>query len=422
MQKRLRRLMCLIMVCMLAALAVGCGKQAERSTRITVVGWNTAADTFREQAAAFEKVHPDIKVDVQTVDSSYTRIMPRLTAGTDLPDVMVFQNRDFSTFLNRNEDAFLDLSSDFEDSRDRFVPASWEAVTKDGKIYGVPTDMGPAALFYRSDLFDKAGIKVDEIETWEDLIAAGKKLSAATGGETVMLGTAEDTDFYDQLLNQAGGHYVSQDDKTIVLNSAEGQKAMELMQRMIKEGVLKNVGDWDGRLMAMKRSQIAAVPYGVWFAGNISSSLPDQKGKWKIMPLPAIEKGGVRAANAGGSVVAIAANSRHKEAAIEFVKFCENTDEGEAIALKHGLFPAYTPIYKSQEFQKSDDYFGFAIYTMFAKVAEEIQPLHRGPISLDSSKATKELIQNVIAGKDVKSSLDAAVREIAEATGLKAGE
>jgi lactose/L-arabinose transport system substrate-binding protein len=59
---------------------------------------------------------------------------------------------------------------------------------------------------------------------------------------------------------------------------------------------------------------------------------------------------------------------------------------------------------------------------MFAKVAEEIQPLHRGPISLDSSKATKELIQNVIAGKDVKSSLDAAVREIAEATGLKAGE
>lgn len=49
------------------------------------------------------------------------------------------------------------------------------------------------------------------------------------------------------------------------------------MQRMVKEGVLKNVGDWDGRLMAMKRSQIAAVPYGGWFAGNISSSLPDQK-------------------------------------------------------------------------------------------------------------------------------------------------
>ncbi|WP_187620242.1 ABC transporter substrate-binding protein [Selenomonas ruminis] len=414
--------MCLVMVCLLAVGAAGCGKQAERSTRITVVGWNTAADTFREQAAAFEKLHPDIKVDVQTVDSKYTRIMPRLTAGTDLPDVMVVQNRDFPTFLNQNTDAFLDITSEFKESRERFVPASWDAVTKDGKIYGVPTDMGPAALFYRADLFEKAGIKAEEIQTWDDLIAAGKKLSAATNGETVMLGTAEDTDLYDQLLNQAGGHYVSQDDKTIVLNSAEGQKAAELMQRMVKEGVLKNIGDWDGRLLAMKRSQIAAVPYGVWFAGNISSSLPDQKGKWKIMPLPAMEKGGVRAANAGGSVAVIAANSTNKEAAIEFLKFCEATDEGEAIALKHGLFPAYMPIYKSQEFQKADEYFGFAIYTMFAQIAEEIKPLHRGPISLESGKATKELMQDILAGKDVKASLDAAVKEIAEATGLKAGE
>ena len=210
------------MACMLAVFGADCGKQAERSTRITVVGWNTAADTFREQAAAFEKVHPDIKVDVQTVDSSYTRIMPRLTAGTDLPDVMVVQNRDFPTFLNQNTDAFLDITSEFKESRDHFVPASWDAVTKDGKIYGVPTDMGPAALFYRADLFEKAGIKAEDIQTWDDLIAAGKKLSAATHGETAMLGTAEDTDLYDQLLNQAGGHYVSQDDKTIVLNLAEG--------------------------------------------------------------------------------------------------------------------------------------------------------------------------------------------------------
>lgn len=420
MMRRIFSCVVLVMMAGLALLSAGCGGQAERSTRITVVGWNTLADNFREQAEAFERQHPDIKVDVQTVDSDYTRIMPRLSAGTDLPDVMVFQNRDFPTFLNQKADAFLDVTSDFKGSKDHFVPASWDAVTKDGKIYGVPTDMGPAALFYRADLFEKAGIDADKIETWDDLIEAGKKLSAATNGETAMLGTAEDTDFFDQLLNQAGGHYTSQDDKTIVLNSAEGKKATMLMQRMVQEGTLKNVQSWDGRLLAMKRDQIAAVPYGVWFAGTISSELPEQKGKWKVIPLPAMDKGGTRAANSGGSVAVVASNSRHKEAAVAFLKFCEDTEEGETIALKHGLFPAYTPIYSSTEFQKENAYFGTAIYPLFAQIATEIQPLHRGPVSLESGKATKELIQHVLSGANVDQALAEAAQAIAQATGLKA--
>lgn len=306
----------LAMACLVAAMLLGgCGQRAERSQRITAVAWNIAADTLREQAAAFEKEHPDIKVDVQTVDEKYTRFMPRLTAGTDMPDVVVVQNRDFSTFLNRYPDGFLDLTDDYKGSKDHFVPASWDAVMKDGKIYAVPTDMGPSALFYRKDLFEKAGIDPASIETWDDLIAAGKKLQAATNGETQMLGTAHDTDLFDLLLNQVGGRYVTDDDKTVAIQDENGQKAATLFEKLIKEGTMRDVSDWDGRFVAMKRDQIAAVPYGVWFAGNISSTLPDQKGKWAIMKLPAVEKGGVRAANSGGSVIAIAKNTKHADAA-----------------------------------------------------------------------------------------------------------
>lgn len=348
--------------------------------------------------------------------------MPRLTAGTDMPDVVVVQNRDFSTFLNRYPDGFLDLTDDYKGSKDHFVPASWDAVMKDGKIYAVPTDMGPSALFYRKDLFEKAGIDPASIETWDDLIAAGKKLQAATNGETQMLGTAHDTDLFDLLLNQVGGRYVTDDDKTVAIQDENGQKAATLFEKLIKEGTMRDVSDWDGRFVAMKRDQIAAVPYGVWFAGNISSTLPDQKGKWAIMKLPAVEKGGVRAANSGGSVIAIAKNTKHADAARAFVKFCEDTDEGEAIALKHGLFPAYTPIYQSSEFQKPDAYFGGPIYPMFAEIAKEIQPLHRGPITLDSGKATREFIEALLKGDDPQTALTTCAKAIAEATGLSAGK
>ena len=80
------------------------------------------------------------------------------------------------------------------------------------------------------------------------------------------------------------------------------------------------------------------------------------------------------------------------------------------------------PIYQSQEFQKSDDYFGSALYPMFAEIAQNIQPLHRGPITLDSGKATRELIQALLQGGDLKQALNNCVEEIAAATGLAAGK
>lgn len=421
MGKRILQLVCLLTA--LAALVImsGCGgNKAERNTRITVIGWNVAADTFREQADAFEKLHPDIKVDVRYVDNNYTTIMARLAAGTDLPDVMLIQNRDFSTFLKNNPDSFLDITSDVADCKDKFVPASWEAVTKDGKIYGMPTDMGPAALFYRADLFEKAGINPAEIETYDDLIAAGKKLTAATNGETSMMGLTPDTEMFDIIFNQLGGNYVSADDKDVIVNDEKGNQAMALIQRMLKEGTIRTTAGWDDRILALKRSQIAAVPIGVWFAGTISSSLPDQKGNWKVMPLPAVEKGGLRAANSGGSIVAIAKNSAHPEAAKAYIDFCLNTQEGEEIQLAHGLFPAWTPIYETDVFKQVDPYFGEALYPNFAKIAGDTLPLHRGPITLDSLKVTNDLIQAIIEGKDVAASLNEAAQGIAEATGLSA--
>src|SRR3546814_20693581 len=53
-----------------------------------------------------------------------------------------------------------------------------------GKIIGYGTDIGPEAICYRSDLFEKAGLPTDREEvaellggdsaTWEDYFAAGR--------------------------------------------------------------------------------------------------------------------------------------------------------------------------------------------------------------------------------------------------------
>lgn len=414
---------CAVLTCLAMLVLSGCDNQKQnRITRITVAGWNIQSDAFMEQKAGFEVQNPDIQVDVRYVDNLYTSIMPQLMAGVDIPDIVQFQNRDFPYFLEKCPDMFMDITSYVEPLKEQFVDASWDSVTKDGKIYGIPTDMGPAALFYRADLFEQAGIDAKSIHTWDDMIEANKKLQAATNGKTFITGFPEDSEVFDIFLNIAGGSYVSDDNKTVIINSPEGKKAMEVYCKMIRENAALNIHDWDGRLLAMKRNQIAAVPYGCWFAGSLASFMPEQKGLWKVMPLPAMEPGGNTAANSGGSVVAIYKNTTNPDAAWRFLNYALCTLEGEKGQLHHGLFPAFIPIYDDSEFKKADSFFGTDLNMYFAEIGTRIPPMHRGPITMDSAKAMLDMMNAAAAGKDPSIIMDEAAAAIAAACGLKVAE
>src|SRR5262249_44967542 len=63
--------------------------------------------------------------------------------------------------------------------KERFVPASVDAYTIQGKLYGVPMHTSQVGFFYNKDLFAKAGVDASAIKTWDDLLGAVKKLQAA---------------------------------------------------------------------------------------------------------------------------------------------------------------------------------------------------------------------------------------------------
>jgi raffinose/stachyose/melibiose transport system substrate-binding protein len=63
--------------------------------------------------------------------------------------------------------------------RETFMPAALQAFTVDGKVYGVPLQLGQVGFFYNKDLFAKAGVDAGSIKTWDDLLGAVKKFKAA---------------------------------------------------------------------------------------------------------------------------------------------------------------------------------------------------------------------------------------------------
>ncbi len=416
----------------LSFLVVGCGSGGSNSgnsassasttgpVTITVAAWNDAADSLKAEIPGFEKQYPNIKVQVDYVDNQYVKITPELASGTNVQDIIQTQNRDFPAFMKKFPGEFVDITNQVGDLQSKFVTSAWTPVTQGGHIYAMPWDLGPAAVYYRKDLFAEAGIDASKIAMWNDYIAAGKTLTQHFKGKTMMTGFAYSSDFdlYEELLNELGGNYVTVDG-SVDISSTKSKQALSMMKQMKDAGITMNIPDWNSRITDVQNDRIASIIYPVWYAGTLMNSVKDQSGKWGLIPLPAFTAGGNNQANLGGSVLAITKQSKHADAAVKFLRYCLATDAGQTVMLNYGLFPSYTPFYDNGAFKQNVSYFNMAIYPFFANQSKNIPSLNHGPIMLDAGKSLDDMIGSVLIGSaSVDSATNAAAQEIAKSTGL----
>lgn len=155
--------------CALMAVVSGCGVATGHAAARTVVNltWLTRSDMgpkvlHWETAAvrAYERLHPDVHVTVISVPwSAYNAKLLALTAAGTPPDVYATFAAGFGTFLAKGT---LRNLTPFVHALD--VPLSqWDssaiaALSRSGKLYGLPLDNMPSLLFYNASLFRKAHI------------------------------------------------------------------------------------------------------------------------------------------------------------------------------------------------------------------------------------------------------------------------
>ena len=68
-----------------------------------------------------------------------------------------------------------DIGDVLGSSKAKFSKAAIDAVTVAGKIKAVPFEQSPMGIYYRPDIFEKAGIAVPT--NWDDLRSAAKELT-----------------------------------------------------------------------------------------------------------------------------------------------------------------------------------------------------------------------------------------------------
>lgn len=329
----------------------------EAGGEITYWSWTPSAEA---QVAAFEEAYPEVTVNLVNAGTNteeYTKLQNAITAGSGAPDVAQVEYYAIPQFALA--DSLVDLAPyGFGDLEDLYTPGPWGAVTSGEKVYGLPQDSGPMAMFYNKTVFDQYGIEVPT--TYDEYFAAAEALHAANPDAYITADTG-DSGFATSMIWQAGGTPFQADgtDITIDLQDEGSQKWAENWNRLVEGGLLSTTPGWsDEWFKGLGDGSIATLLIGAWMPGVLESSVADAAGDWRVAPMPTYDGTPVTAENGGGGQVVLK-QSKNPALAAAFLKWLNSDPASIEIFLESGGFPATTAELESPEFLNYEsDYFG----------------------------------------------------------------
>jgi len=388
-------------------------KDSNEGTELTIWATNINVPVLEKAAELYKEKNPDFQLTVEEMgnDDIRSKVTTGLQAGGQgLPDAALLVDDGITGYTERYPNSFVDLTEKgFGDHANDFPDYKVDSVTMDGKVYAVPFDAGPVGVFYRKDLFDEAGVEASDITNWDDYIEAGKKIKEATGAHMLSYDSNEST-VYTIFMSQQGLGYFT-DDGNNTLNTDESLKTASLFKDLSDNDILLGAPGWDAWVTSLSDSQTATAITGAWLIGTLEQQVPDQSGDWGVMPLPAFEEGGSRSANQGGSSFAIFENSENQDLAYEFLSFFATDFETQELAMEGGLFPSYLPVYESDIFSESVEYFdGEAVWGVFADEMTKIpsvQYMKDDAVARDEAvKIQAEVVSSVEPEKAIEDAHD----------------
>jgi raffinose/stachyose/melibiose transport system substrate-binding protein len=145
---------------------------------------------WEEVARSFEAKNPGVKVEMQFLENeAYKAKLPTILQSKDRPHI-IYSWAGGVLKAQIEAGVLEDITAPLKGFSDQLAPAAVAAFTQDDKIYGVPMVLSEVGFFYNKELMAKAGADATAIKTWDDLLAAVKKLKAA-GVAPIAVGGAD---------------------------------------------------------------------------------------------------------------------------------------------------------------------------------------------------------------------------------------
>ena len=417
MKRRMKRVMAMALALAMTASAVltGCGgskKKAEDGEKVlTVWAWDVALMQLQEAAEVYQKDHPDVKFEFEEMgtDQIYKKLSTSLATGNGIADIIAIEGDVLVGYADKFPEGFLDVSDAV--NTDEFLASKLAEVTYKDKVHAFPWDAGPVGMFYRTDYFEQAGVNPEDIQTWDDLIEAGKKIEAAcktpSGDPVKMIPVDPKKSSLYSLIRGEFGIGVFDEDGNPIVDDERSISAMKMADKIYDSGVALNYNGWDEYEQTVVNESVACIPEAVWMIGTIKDKGPQTEGKWSVMDIPKIEGGEYSCSN-GGPDLAINAKTDYPEEAKDFVKFAMTDTILQASGFeKYGLYPSYIPSYEEEVFQKGDAFFGEGnVYEIFIENGQKVADTPISPNAQEASDAIGVAVSKILLnGEDVEKTM-----------------
>lgn len=348
-------------------------------TEITVWSWGAGLKGLQANLPAFNRADPGIKVNLVEVRQSeiYEKLDAGLLAGgVGLPDVVQVETERLDYFTTKFPEGFVDLKSWAGKYEGQFDPLKWATVKRIGRIRALPWDSEPVGLFYRADLFQKAGIDPARLQTWDDFVEAGGRLTRLDPKFKLMAFNPDDDTLFRMMMFEQGASYFTQDNK-INLTSPEAIRSLTLIKKMYEGGLLLAAQPPD-LLSDLRGNQAASYVANASWAATLQANAPEMAGKWDVMPLPAMTVGGNHTVSLGGSMLAALRTGKSQEAASAFMEYClANKDTQNLMLRQFGLLPSFLPAYDNAFYSTPQPYFNNKpIWQFFAREVPQLKLIY----------------------------------------------
>ncbi|WP_141014331.1 extracellular solute-binding protein [Nocardioides sambongensis] len=369
-----------------------------------LVVWLNGADTPQEARdwlkETFEEENPGstLTIEEQEWDGLVERMTTALSSEDQTPDVVEVGNTQAPTFTTAG--AFSDLTGDLEDlGGDDLLPGFVEAATVEGKTYAVPYYAGSTYVFYRKDLFKKAGVEVPT--TMDEFVDVAVQLKKESGKADFSGYWLPGQDWRDgaAFLWDAGGDFAVADGDawTASLSTPESQEGLATVQQLFTEasGAPADANESDP-VTPFCADKVGMMSRPGWVYGMLTdeeSGCPDLAKQIGVFALPGSD-GEPAPVLLGGSDIAIPAKSPNQDLAREAVSLMLS-DDYQGILAEAGL----TPAKESLATLLGDDEFAQA--TIAAASNAKLTPAAANWATVEGTRVLEDLFSQIAQGGDI---------------------
>jgi cellobiose transport system substrate-binding protein len=392
------------------------GTTKGKDEKVTLDFWVFGSFGFEPLAKEYEKEHPNVKIkfNFAEMNDMHNNLFTAIASGSGAPDVAVIEVSQIAKFAAAS-DKFNNLY-DFgaKDIQDNYLDWTWKnGSSPDGKsLVGIPSDIGPTGMFYRTDVFEEAGLptepeKVAELfKTWDDFVKVAKQIKEKTG-KNIVDGPEL---IFNAKRDQAPQQYFNEKDELIIEDTPYVKEAYDFATGLIKEGVVGQNSLWTPEWgSAMADGSYAVLLAPSWMINVIKGNAPDAGGKWAVTTMPE------GAGNWGGSFLAIPKQSKHSKEAYEFITWLSSPETQLKSFNNAGLFPSAPKVYEDKGFLATqDEYFSNApTAKVFSDAAQTVKPVYMGKnYAIVNAELVTALTNVAVSNKDPQKEWDEAIKRI----------